>query len=130
MDARIEIVTRTLGKTSRFCAVGNFERRAEGAAITYPIEGDLSTLELFASHAVLGRRGGNSFFADFSVGKPTVFRVSLDGKEAEISVFTHSYNLFIHEAEIFSRLVYDLNTGRSSQKFSLKIHIQVISEEQ
>ncbi len=130
MTSRIEIATRTLGKTSRFDAIGTLDRREEGAVITYPIEGDVSSLEIFHSHLILDRRGENDLHALFSVGEHGIFRMSFAGRVSELPIFTHIYKVYFSQSEIFLRLTYDLGSGPSSQKFFLKIHIQVLSEDQ
>ena len=130
MNARIEIETRTLGETSRFSAIGNLKRRAGGAAITYPIEGDISTLELFEREASISRCGKASFEAVFRDGESSVFRLTFGENVAEIPVFTSVYNISFQWPEIFAELVYELKAGQPSQSFSLKIHIEVLSEEQ
>lgn len=127
MKARIEIQTRTLQKTSHFSAVGELERIKEGARIVYPIEGDVSTLEIFPLRALLKRRGENNFDAEFSAQKPSLFRMSLHDASADLPLFTHVYKSFISD-EIFLRLTYDLGTGSTLQKYSLKISIRVLSE--
>ncbi len=129
MDARIEIETRTLGETSFFSAVGNLKRCAGGAAVVYPIEGDIATLELSGRKVSVKRCGGTSFEAVFRDGEFSVFRMTLGECVAEIPVFTSVYKIFFRWPEIFAELVYDLKSGRPSQSFSLKIHIEVISEE-
>lgn len=130
MKARIEILTRTLQRTSRFCAVGVLDRMPDGVTVTYPIEEDVSVLELRKSGAILKRRGENQFDAEFIVGGSTFFRISLQGSNAELPVFTTAYKNFFSDSEILSRLTYDLGMGPTSQNFSLKIKIQILSEEQ
>lgn len=128
MKARIEILTRTLQKTSHFSAVGEIERIDEGVRIVYPIEGDVSTLEILPSCALLKRQGETNFDAEFSADKPTFFRLSLQSASAELPLFTHVYKSFISDPEIFLRLTYELDTGSELQKFFLKISIHVLSE--
>lgn len=127
MKARIEILTRTLQKTSHFSAVGELERIGDGARIVYPIDGDVSTLEIFPSHAILKRRGENNFDAEFSASTPTLFHMSLQGASADLPIIPRVYKSFISD-EIFLRLTYDLDTGSDLQKFYLKISVRVLSE--
>lgn len=129
MNVQIVIVTRTMGKVSRFCAIGNSDRVSEGAEITYPIEGDTSTLTLFRDRILLKRRGSSCFDAEFLHGKSSFFRMSARDAAAELPLFTHVCKSFFSESEIFSKLFYDLGSG-PSQKFFLKIHIKLITEQQ
>ena len=130
MNARIEIETRTLGETSHFSAIGNLKRRAGGAAVIYPIERDISTLELFGHEASIKRCGETTFEVLFRDGESSVFRLTFGENVAEIPVFTSVYKISFQWPEIFAELVYELKSGQLSQSFSLKIHIEVISEEQ
>ncbi len=130
MKANIEIETQTCGKTTRFRASGSVERRDGGVLVSYPIEGDLSTLELYPSCAVLQRRGEVRFDATFRENEGTLFRMSLRDGAAELPILTKHYKSFISDPEIFCRLSYDLQTDKMLQRFSLRIRIKVFSEEQ
>ncbi len=130
MKARIEIVTHTLGRSTHFEAVGNLQQSEEGALISYPTEEDMTCLALRTDGAEMRREGENGLHADFSVGKTTELSLSQQGSAASIPLLTHVYKPSFSQSEISCRLVYDLIFGRSTQKFSLKIQIQVISEEQ
>ncbi len=130
MIARIKIVTHTLGRAKLFSAVGNLETNGEGASISYPTEGDTSFLELRPSGAKMRREGENGLNAEFSVGQTTELSLSAHGSISSIPLLTHVYKPCFSVSEISCRLVYDLFLGRSVQKFSLKIQIQGISEEQ
>ena len=129
MRSQIEIETRTLGKTSRFRAIGDIDCIAEGAAITYPIEGDVSKLEFFRDRIILTRRGHTSFDAVFSLGQISAFRFSDGDNFSELSVLTSVCKSFFSGSELHARLGYDLGTG-PSQHFSLRIKIKVLSEDQ
>ena len=128
MKARIEILTRTLQKTSHFSAVGELERREDGVKIVYPTEGDISTLEIFPSRARLRRRGENNFDAEFSTSKQTFFRMSLQDASADLPLITHVYKSFLSD-DIALSLTYDLGMGSTFQRFFLKVSIQVLSEQ-
>lgn len=127
MDAKIEIVTRTLGKTTRFCADGKLERTSDGACITYPVEDDVSTLHLSAARAVMQRRGIHEISADFSAGETSSMMITFQGHHSTIPLFTNVYKIFFTDSDIFLRLGYEF-CAEFSQKFSLRIHIQVLSE--
>ncbi len=127
MKAQIEILTRTPRKSSRFHATGSLDRCAEGGTVVYPIEDDSSSLQLFWDRVVMKRRGSQSFDADFCVGN-SFFSIEVGGQTAQIPLLTRLCKVFFSDCEIFCRLSYDLGSEQI-QKFSLKIHIKVISEE-
>ena len=129
MDVKIEIVTRTLGKTTRFCADGKSWRTEEGVCVTYPTEGDISSLALSPARAVMKRRGLHEFEAAFSAGETSSMAISFQGHRSAIPLVTKVYKIFFSGSDVFLRLVYELGSD-PSQKFSLKIQIKVISEEQ
>lgn len=128
MVVQIEIVTRTLGSAARFCAFGEAVRTADGVSVEYPTDGDISTLEIILDRAVMRRRGLQSLDAVFSAGETTSFRISFQNHVSELSVFTSACKSHFSGSDIFLRLNYELGLS-PSQKFSLKIHIKVLSEE-
>ncbi len=127
-DCRVEIVTQTEGRRTRFSARGLLSRGTP-STVTYAGEDGETVLTVCKEFLGMRRTGETASEARFCVGEEGQFRLTALGKTAALPLVTERYRAVFRKDGIFLHLVYKLFYP-SPQIFSLKIAIRIISEEE
>ena len=125
---RVEIVTFTDGRRSRFTADAAYSCTADGFSAAYQAEGDDVLLTLEGSALSMRRRGASELFVTFSCSEESAMSVGTQGMRGSVPVRTQvctarrvtgGWRITLRYSLLFDTV----------QMFRLHIAVNVISEE-
>lgn len=123
-----EILTFTDGKRMRFSARGEISADGETVVVRYFDDGDAVTLSVGERTLSMLREGKISAF--FAAGERTVMKILSGETCGEIGVDTETLCIRKTESDLWIRLRYRLLFSAGEEKYTLKISIRIISEEE
>lgn len=125
----VQIITETDGRKSQFEAEGTISRREKNVLVRYSEEGDPVTLRAEAHSFMMERKP--RLYMRFVPDRETTARLVYERNGGEIPVFTTFYSYYFSDSEqkITIELNYELRFQNFLQNFSVKIFIQIISED-
>lgn len=123
-----EIVTFTEGNRSRFCARGTFSSEGGVAVVRYADDGDAVVLTVSDRSLEMKREGKLS--AIFRAGERTGMDILAGGSRGTVGVDTETLNVTERGNAIRILLRYRLLFSAGEEKYTLKISIRIISEEE